>query len=99
MRYEPALVDRILEDTGTEPGALPLLGFTLDLLWQGQHGGVLTWQAYQDLGGVTGALSAHADQVWAEYVPEQDEPAARRLFTQLIRIPMGSPAATRRMAL
>ncbi|MEW9341089.1 S1 family peptidase [Streptomyces tanashiensis] len=99
VRYEPALVDRILEDTGTEPGALPLLGFTLDLLWQGQHGGVLTWQAYQDLGGVTGALSAHADQVWAEYVPEQDEPAARRLFTQLIRIPMGSPAATRRMAL
>ncbi|MET9686974.1 serine protease [Streptomyces sp. NPDC006514] len=99
VRYEPALVDRILEDTSTEPGALPLLGFTLDLLWQGQRGGLLTWQAYQDLGGVTGALSAHADQVWAEYVPEQDEPVARRLFTQLIRIPTGSPAATRRMAL
>ncbi|MCX4632241.1 serine protease [Streptomyces sp. NBC_01443] len=99
VRYEPALVDHILEDTGTEPGALPLLGFTLDLLWQGQSGGLLTYQAYRTLGGVTGALSAHADQVWAEYVPAQDEPAARRLFTQLIRIPMGSAAATRRMAL
>ncbi|WUX12915.1 hypothetical protein OG207_06045 [Streptomyces sp. NBC_01439] len=37
--------------------------------------------------------------MWAEYVPEGDEPAARRLFTQLIRVPMGSPAATRRIAL
>ncbi|WP_405789742.1 trypsin-like peptidase domain-containing protein [Streptomyces sp. NBC_01367] len=99
VRYETGLVDRILQDTGTEPGALPLLGFTLDLLWQKQRGGLLTYQAYQDLGGVAGALSLHADQVWAEYVPEGDEPAARRLFTQLIRVPLGSPAATRRIAL
>ncbi|MFB0632752.1 trypsin-like peptidase domain-containing protein [Streptomyces sp. AB3(2024)] len=99
VHYEPALVDRILEDTGTEPGALPLLGFTLDLLWQKQRGGLLTYQAYRDLGGVTGALSAHADQAWNEHVPKEDELAAQRLFTQLIRVPMGSPAATRRMAL
>ncbi|MER7827308.1 trypsin-like peptidase domain-containing protein [Streptomyces sp. NPDC096097] len=99
VRYEAGLVDRILQDTGTEPGALPLLGFTLDLLWREQRGGLLTYQAYQDLGGVTGALSLHADQVWAEYVPEADAPVARRLFTQLIRVPVGSPAATRRLAL
>nr|WP_262986004.1 serine protease [Streptomyces sp. CBMA123] len=99
VRYEPALVDRILEDTGTEPGALPLLGFTLDLLWQRQHGGLLTYQAYRELGGVTGALSAHADQAWSEQVQAADEPAARRLFTRLIRVPAGSPAATRRTAL
>lgn len=99
VRYESALVDRILEDTGTEPGALPLLGFTLDLLWQEQRGGLLTHQSYRDLGGVTGALSAHADHAWNEHVPKDDEPAARRLFTQLIRVPVGSPAATRRMAL
>ncbi|MEU1287677.1 serine protease [Kitasatospora sp. NPDC005856] len=99
VRYEPALVDRILEDTGTEPGALPLLGFTLDLLWQGQRGGLLTYQAYRELGGVTGALSAHADQVWDEQLRTADEAAARRLFTRLIRVPTGSPAATRRTAL
>ncbi|WP_380282567.1 trypsin-like peptidase domain-containing protein [Kitasatospora purpeofusca] len=99
IRYEAALVDRILEDTGTEPGALPLLGFTLDLLWQEQSGGLLTHEAYQNLGGVTGALSAHADQTWNEHVPEKDELSARRLFTQLVRVPTGSPAATRRMAM
>lgn len=57
VRYETGLVDRILQDTGTEPGALPLLGFTLDLLWRKQRGGLLTYEAYRDLGGVTGALS------------------------------------------
>ncbi|MEV4329141.1 trypsin-like peptidase domain-containing protein [Streptomyces sp. NPDC049597] len=99
VRYEPHLADRILADTGTGSGALPLLGFTLDLLWQRQEGGLLTHRAYEELGGVTGALSAHADRVWAEYVPREDEEAARRLFTRLVRMPTGSAAATRRMAL
>ncbi|MGW3956385.1 nSTAND1 domain-containing NTPase [Streptomyces sp. NPDC004752] len=98
VRYEPHLADRILADTGTEPGALPLLGFTLDLLWQNQAGGLLTHQAYEELGGIAGALSTHADEVWARNVPAKDEVAARRLFTRLIRIPTGTTAATRRMA-
>ncbi|MFE9116158.1 trypsin-like peptidase domain-containing protein [Streptomyces sp. NPDC007172] len=98
VRYEPHLADRILADTGTEPGALPLLGLTLDLLWQNQAGGLLTHQVYEELGGVAGALSRHADEVWARNVPAKDEAAARRLFTQLIRIPAGTSAATRRMA-
>ncbi|KOV88436.1 MULTISPECIES: S1 family peptidase [unclassified Streptomyces] len=96
VSYEPHLVDRLLADTGSEAGALALLGFTLDLLWQRQSGGLLTHQAYEELGRVTGALGAHADQVWAEYVPAADEVAARRLFTQLMRVPIGAAAATLR---
>ncbi|MFI6002082.1 trypsin-like peptidase domain-containing protein [Streptomyces sp. NPDC051366] len=99
VHYEPHLVDRILADTSSEPGALALLGFTLDLLWQRQGGGALTHQAYEQLGGVPGALGAYADQVWAEQVDPEDEPAARSLFTQLIRVPLESAAATRRTAL
>lgn len=99
VHYEPHLVDRILADTSSEPGALALLGFTLDLLWQRQGGGALTHQAYEQLGGVPGALGAYADRVWAEQVAAEDEPAARRLFTQLIRVPLESAAATRRTAL
>ncbi|MFI8279590.1 hypothetical protein ACIGBH_32775 [Streptomyces sp. NPDC085929] len=40
----------------------------LDLLWQRQGGGALTHQAYEQLGGVPGALGAYADRVWAEQV-------------------------------
>ncbi|WP_219669972.1 serine protease [Streptomyces bambusae] len=96
VAYERHLVERILADAGGGPGALPLLGFTLDRLWQQQSEGLLTHQAYGDLGGVTGALSAYAEQVWAECVPAADAEAARRLFTRLIRVPIGSAAATRR---
>ncbi|MFE6286214.1 trypsin-like peptidase domain-containing protein [Streptomyces sp. NPDC057877] len=99
VSYEPNLAARILADTGPGPGELPLLGLTLDLLWQRQEGGLLTHRAYEELGGVTGALGEHVDQVWDACVPPEDEEAARRLFTRLVRIPTGMPAPTRRMAL
>ncbi|MCB5179591.1 nSTAND1 domain-containing NTPase [Streptomyces antimicrobicus] len=96
VAYEHGLVERILDDAGSGPGALPLLGFTLDRLWQQQNGGLLTHRAYDALGGVSGALSAYADQAWDAYVPDRDDKAARRLLTRLVRIPIGSAAATRR---
>ncbi|MFC9247270.1 trypsin-like peptidase domain-containing protein [Streptomyces sp. NPDC057136] len=96
--YESGLVERILTDTGDAPGALPLLGFTLDQLWLRQTGGLLTHRAYEELGGVTGALGRHADRAWTTRVPKEDEPAGRRLLTALIRVPLGSTAATRRTA-
>ncbi|MFD3819075.1 trypsin-like peptidase domain-containing protein [Streptomyces rubiginosohelvolus] len=97
--YEPHLVDRILADTGAEPGALPLLGFALDQLWREQQEahGTLTHAAYENIGGVTGALHDHLVEVWAAHVPEADEPTARRLFTQLIRVPLDSGGVTRRV--
>ncbi|MGW5275024.1 nSTAND1 domain-containing NTPase, partial [Streptomyces sp. NPDC004044] len=99
VSYEPHLAERILADIGPGPGQLPLLGLTLDLLWQRQENGLLTHRAYEELGGVTGALGVHADRVWAACVPPEDEEAARRLFTRLVRVPTGVPAPTRRMAL
>ncbi len=99
VRYAPNLAERLLEDTGSEPGALPLLGFALDLLWQRQSGGLLTHQAYEELGGVKGALGAYANGVLKRTVSPEDEPVARRLLTQLVRIPMGTLSATRRTAL
>ncbi|WP_331449121.1 serine protease [Streptomyces prasinus] len=98
VAYESRLADRILAETGTEPGALPLLALTLDLLWQRQEGGLLTHRAYDELGGVTGALGNHADRIWAEHVPPDDEADARRLFAQLVRLPLGAAVATRRLA-
>ncbi|WP_330177510.1 serine protease [Streptomyces sp. NBC_01498] len=97
VSYEPHLAERILADTGPGPSALPLLALTLDLLWRRQRGGLLTHRAYEELGGVTGALGEHADQVWDACVPPGDEEAARRLFTRLVRVPAGMPAPVRRV--
>ncbi|MFE0818937.1 trypsin-like peptidase domain-containing protein [Streptomyces sp. NPDC058847] len=97
--YEAGLVERVLADAGQEPGALPLLGFTLDRLWRKQDGGVLTHESYEELGGVAGALGQHAERLWNARVPRHAAPAARRLFATLVRVPLGTSAITRRTAL
>ncbi|MBY8874760.1 trypsin-like peptidase domain-containing protein [Micromonospora sp. PLK6-60] len=83
--FEPGLVSRILDDTGTEPGSLPLVEFTLARLWQRRRAGLLTHQAYDELGGVSGALAGYAEEVYEHGLTEVEQPAARRLLTQLAR--------------
>jgi hypothetical protein len=101
VEYQARLVDRILSDTGTDPGGLPLLQFTLDQLWRSQSGGKLTHEAYDKLGGVRGALKRHIETKWKQYVEGEgyDDAAARGLLTKLVRVPIGSVAAARRTAL
>ncbi|MEZ4429130.1 MAG: hypothetical protein R3A51_15775 [Nannocystaceae bacterium] len=60
---EPGLTERILADAGHEPGALPLIQYTLDRLWLQREGRVLTARAYEQLGGVGGALQQKADGI------------------------------------
>ncbi|MFR9728327.1 trypsin-like peptidase domain-containing protein [Saccharopolyspora sp. MS10] len=95
--YEPDLAERIRTDAGADPGALPLLGVALDLLWEHQERGVLTHRRYEELGGVAGALGRYAGSAWHDHVPEADEAAAERLLARLVRAPRGA-AATRRIA-
>lgn len=93
--YEPGLADRVLRDAGSAQGALPLLAYTLAQLWERQRGGLLTHQAYEDLGGVTGALAGAAAAAW-DAIPEASRPAAGRLLTSLVRVgDAGEPPASR----
>ena len=39
LSFEPGLVERILDDVGSEPGHLPLLEFALTTLWEQRRGG------------------------------------------------------------
>ncbi|GAA1312197.1 trypsin-like peptidase domain-containing protein [Saccharothrix xinjiangensis] len=80
--HEPGLVDLVLRDAGGEPGALPLVQFTLDLMWA-RHRGVLTVAGYREIGGIAGALSRYADGVWSDEFADDD--AVRRLLVQLAR--------------
>ncbi|MFE1455473.1 trypsin-like peptidase domain-containing protein [Streptomyces sp. NPDC058735] len=90
---EPGLAELLLrdareaQDAHGEADALPLLEFTLARLWQRRTGGTLTHAAYQDLGGLSGALARHAqdtlDAALAEGLADQE--TARRLFQRLAR--------------
>ncbi|MEV3898482.1 nSTAND1 domain-containing NTPase [Streptomyces anulatus] len=96
VRYEEGLVERILDDAGGEPGTLPLLGFALVKLWDGQQDGLLRFATYEKEGGVTGALARHADDVWKLCIQKHDELQAKRLLTGLIRVLPGSSTPLRR---
>jgi WD40 repeat protein len=97
VAYEAGLVDRILDDVGAEPGNLPLLEFALTLLWERQERRMLTHAAYEALGGVTGALAGHAEQVYLDEFPESERESARRVFVQLVQ-PGETTEPTRRVA-
>ncbi|AKH86895.1 hypothetical protein AA958_19185 [Streptomyces sp. CNQ-509] len=94
--YDPGLDMRILDDAGTDPGILPLLGFLLKELWDKQHGGQLSAATYQQIGGVKGALVNHAKQVWKQCVSPESEAEARRLLAGLVRVVPGGEATLRR---
>ncbi|MEV8596346.1 trypsin-like peptidase domain-containing protein [Streptomyces sp. NPDC052012] len=98
--YDPGLVRRLLDDAGSEPGVLPLLGFVLRTLWERRAGGRLLTTAYEEMGGVLGALRRHADRVWAECVggpgAAEAEAEALALLTGLVRVLPGSETPLRR---
>ena len=54
-QFEPGLVEMLLHEVEGQPGALPLLQFTLMELWQRREGRRLTVAAYQAIGGLQGA--------------------------------------------
>ncbi|MGC0332845.1 WD40 repeat protein [Streptomyces sp. SAI-170] len=85
LTLEPGLAERIVDDAEGEPGHLPMVEFALTELWSHEKGIRLTHTGYEALGGVAGALSAHAEQRVGEVITEYGEAPVRRLFTQLAR--------------
>lgn len=85
VRMEGDLAARIVDDVAHAPGQLPLLQFALDKLWGKQTNGVLTHAAYDELGGVGGALARYAEQeVWS-HLSESERQVAPGLFGRLVR--------------
>jgi Trypsin-like peptidase domain len=83
--YEPGLADVLLQEVAGERNPLPLLEFTLTLLWEQQDRGVLTHAAYRELGGVAGALAHYAERVCAGYLAADGTATELRwLLSQLI---------------
>ncbi|MGW0961775.1 nSTAND1 domain-containing NTPase [Streptomyces gelaticus] len=97
VSYEPGLARRILEDAGSEPGALPLLSFVLRHLWEEQSGGRLRVEAYERAGGVSGALRRHAEEAWRKYVPSVTETGSPDPDAPEIPDPMEAVTHARRL--
>jgi WD40 repeat protein/serine/threonine protein kinase len=98
LTFEGALVGDLLFEAQGQVGALPLLEFTLDQLFQYRRGRQLTLQAYQAIGGVSGALARHAEATYASLPSEEDRRLARALFVRLIDPGVTEQDTTRRRA-
>ncbi|MGA7936547.1 MAG: CHAT domain-containing protein [Kovacikia sp.] len=94
VRLEPGLTDKLIQATWGQAGRLPLLEFALTELWSQQQAGWLTHQAYAAIGGVEEALANHAERVYAQLHPI-DQQRIQRIFVQLVEPGVGTDASRR----
>ncbi|EAZ90862.1 nSTAND1 domain-containing NTPase [Crocosphaera chwakensis] len=104
------LVDRLIDEVADMPGALPLLSFALSELYlklahrylEGQKTGdtvdrVITWQDYDQLGGVIKSLTRRADEEYNALVKEDAAYAITIRHVMLRMVAIGGELARRRV--
>ena len=69
LRLEPGLSAAMIGEVADQPGGLPLLSCALLESWQHRHGRTMTLAAYQQAGGVRGAVARLAERAWRSLTP------------------------------
>jgi hypothetical protein len=96
VEFADGLVDRILYDAPNN-AQLPLVEFLLTSLWAHRDDFQMTHSAYQELGGVGGALAQHAELVFTK-LAQQDQDRARALLMRLVTARVEDAPVTCRVA-
>src|SRR6266516_4784870 len=98
LSFDGNLVGDLLFEMQGQVGALPLLQFTLEQLFERRSDLHLTLAAYRELGGVKGAISQHAERTYAALPSEEHRKLAHALFARLIDPGASEQDTTRRRA-
>ena len=98
LHVKAELVDALIADVEGEPGALPLLSTSLLELWQHRDGRRLHMSAYQQAGGVQGAVARLAERTYERLDPAQRD-VARRILLRLAGEGQGELVVRRRVEL
>jgi DNA-binding SARP family transcriptional activator len=93
---EEGLAATIAADVADQPGALPLLQYALTELFEQRQEHLITHAAYQQIGGVQGALGRRAEAVYAK-LDQAGQAAARQLFLRLVTLGEGTEDTRRRV--
>lgn len=91
-RIESELLAQLIADMRDQPGALPLLQYTLFDLFA-RADGDLGMDVYKEIGGLLGALTSAADEILDELDSEERE-LAEQVFMRLIKKGRVSTTAT-----
>jgi WD40 repeat protein/DNA-binding SARP family transcriptional activator len=98
LRVEPRLVDALVSEVQDAPGALPLLSAALLELWQRRDGWHLRYAAYEQTGGVRGAVARLAEDAIGRLDPGR-QAVARSVLLRLVREDDEGSVERRRVAL
>lgn len=96
LRYESGLVAQLVRDVSDRSGALPLMQYALTELFDSRSGNVITNDAYNALGGVSGALIERAEGLFAR-LGEHAHEAVRQVFLRLVTFGEGVEDTRRRV--
>ena len=85
--FESGLLEEIIRDVQGQAGSLPLLQYTLNLLWQEDDlsDRTLNIATYQQLGGVRGALQKHVNKIYEE-LPSEQQLATKQILLKLVDV-------------
>jgi len=97
LTVEEGLVEVLLEEVRQGAGALPLLQFALQQLWECRQGASLTLLSYQErVGGLKGVLEKKAAEV-LEGLTEEERTCARWILVSLVHLGEGREDTRRRV--
>jgi len=97
--FESGLVKEIIDDVQGQAGYLPLLQYTLNLLWEMEvqtesiEDRTLNLSNYHKLGGVRGALQQHVDRIYSA-LSDAEQVATRRICLKLVDIGADTKSGT-----
>jgi hypothetical protein len=90
LRFEAGVSLEILDDVGTEPGAMALLQHALLEVWNRRHGRWLTADEYRATGRVQQAIARTADSLYQGLPPDQRD-QVRDIFVRLTQLGEDEP--------
>ena len=96
ISFEPALVAELVREVVDRPGALPLLQYTLTELFDHRRGVRIDIAAYEELGGVSGALVKRAEGLLAGLGDGAHE-VTRQVLLRLVTFTDGADDTRRRV--
>jgi WD40 repeat protein/serine/threonine protein kinase len=97
VSFEPGLIAAIMNDVADQPGSLPLLQYALTELFEERVQSTLKLEVHRRMGGISGALSRKAEDLYERLDPTTKE-AARQVFIRLVSLgDVGSNDSRRRL--
>ncbi|CAM2005537.1 WD40 repeat domain-containing serine/threonine protein kinase [Acanthopleuribacter pedis] len=97
LNLQAGLLEQVLNEVSGAPGALPLLEHALLELYQKREGPLLTRRAYDEIGGIKGALAKRAEYEYGRLNPTQQH-VLRKMFILALIQPGEGTEDTRRQA-